>query len=182
MYRSTRIRRTLLVATLLAIALGSRSAADPPAILTLPAASGQVGERIQIALDIADADSMQAGQIDIAYDPDRARPLPETLEPGAFGSVPPAAWIASTPADSIFRIVFSTADTTGFVGSGTLALFDVDLLGEGTSPLSFRTIVLERVPNLILPAEGIDGSITVIPVPVEALTWGRIKQRFAGAP
>ncbi len=171
-----------LAVLLLGLAYVSAAAADPPAILSLPDASGVVGERIEIALDIADADSMQAGTIEIAYDPERIAPDPESIGGGPFGPSLPVMWGASIPAAAIFRIVFATADETGFVGSGTLATFEVDLIRDGTSAIAFDSIRLERTPDLLLPANGIDGSILVSPLPVAAGTWGGVKQRFSSGP
>jgi hypothetical protein len=175
-------RAALLGALLLGLGFGTPTAAqDPPAELLLPHLSGSVTGRLRVALEITGADSMQSGAIDIAYDPGVITPLPQTLARGPFGLTLPGLWGASTPADSLFRIAFSTPDEVGYVGSGTLCTFDVDMIGSGTSPLSFRSILLERTPDIQLPATGVDGSITAIPLPVDPATWGRVKSLFAAA-
>jgi hypothetical protein len=178
-------RATLFLLLLLLLAgLGATPARaqDPPAELSLPDLSGFVSERLRIALDIAGADSMQAGTIDLEFDPDVVTPLPLTLVPGSFGQSLPGIWGASIQAAGVFRIAFSTADVTGFVGSGTLCTFDVDLIAVGASPLAFRSILLERTPNIQLPATGRNGSITAAPLAVDATTWGRVKGQFGILP
>jgi len=170
----------LLAVAGLAVAAPVR-AQDPPAELSLPDLNGFVTNRLRVALSIAGADSMQAGTIDLEFDPAVVTPLPLTLVPGSLGQALPGIWGASLPAAGVFRIAFSTPDVTGFVGSGTLCTFDVDLIAAGTSPLVFRSILLERTPNIQLPATGQDGSITAAPLAVDAATWGRVKRLF-GAP
>lgn len=169
--------------TVLVLGLGLGAAAparaqDPPAELSLPDLNGFVTNRLRVALDIAGADSMQAGTIDIGFDPAIVTPLRLTLTPGPLGQALPGIWGASIPAAGVFRIAFSTPDPTGFVGSGTLCTFDVDLIAAGTSPLAFRSILLERTPAIQLPATGRDGSIAAVPLAVDATTWGRVKRQF----
>jgi len=172
----------LLTVLLTALGLGAAvpgAAQDPPAELSLPDLNGFVASRLRVALEIAGADSLQAGTINIGYDPGILAPLPPTLAPGPLWQSLPGIWGASIPADSVLRIAFSTSDPTGFVGSGVLFTFDVDLIGAGTSPLAFRSILLERTPDIQLPARGRDGSIAAVPLVVDATTWGRVKGLFA---
>jgi len=170
----------LLAGLVLGLGLGAAAPApaqDPPAELSLPDLNGFVTNRLRVALDIAGADSMQAGTIDIGYDPAVVTPLPLTLAPGPLW--PSLLFGASIPADSVFRITFATSDPTGFVGSGVLFTFDADLIGAGTSPIAFLSILLERTPDIQLPATGRDGSITAAPLAVDATTWGRVKRLYA---
>jgi hypothetical protein len=165
------------------LAIGPRSdiAAEQVASVLLPETSGNVGERLRIPLDIEDADSVQAAFIEFSFDPLIVLPDEGSLELGAFGQTIQASWVAFRT-DNLLRLVFSTADTVGYVGSGTLVTFECELLSEGVSPLSFTDIVLEKLPNIILPSQGVDGSVSVGPAPVEEGSWGEVKHRYAGAP
>lgn len=174
-------RAALLTVLVLGLGLGAAAptrAEDPPAEFSLPDLNGFVTGRLRVALDIAGADSMQAGTINIGFDPAIVTPLPLTLARGPFGQSLPGIWGASLPEEGVFRIAFSTSDETGYVGSGTLCTFDVDLIATGTSPLAFLSILIERTPGLQLPATGRDGSITAAPLAVDATTWGRVKRLF----
>lgn len=168
-----------IVATLGFLAPGG---ADPVTVVSLPDTTGVVGDRIRVNLDMVDADSMHAATIDIAFDPAVLAPRPGSLALGPLGASPQHAPLfgASVLADSIFRIAYSAADS--IVGSGTFVSFELDLVGEGASPLRFERILLERMPDIQLPATGDPGSVVAGPAAVEEATWGRVKQRFGVAP
>jgi hypothetical protein len=174
----------LLVVIAAPVAMGPRSdtAANQTARLILPDTSGTVLDTLRLALDIEDADSVQAALIDVSFDPAILVPDPGSLELGAFGqSIQNPGWSANIPSPGLFRMAFFTSDVTGYVGSGTLVTFECALIGAGTSPLAFTQILLEQLPNIELPAVGDDGSVEVEPLPVEEGSWGRLKHQYAGA-
>ncbi len=180
MFRSAALSILLLPAALLGPLGLPPAAAEPVAQLILPDATGMVSQVIRIPLDIADINGAESGLIKVAFDLTVARPRDDSLELGAFGAQIQALWGANTIADTLV-IAFATEEG-GYVGSGTLASFEWELVGVGNGPLHFTFINLERddqgVP-VVLPATGDDGSVTASPVAVEASTWGGVKQRFA---
>lgn len=159
-----------------------RGAADPVIVVSLPDTAGVVGDRIRVNLDMQGVEGMQAATIDIVFDRAVVAPRPSSLQLGPLGQSPAHAPLygAATPADSLFRIVYSVADSVN--GSGTFVSFEFDLVGEGTSPLRFERLTLERLPDIQLPASGDNGSVVAGPAAVEEATWGRVKRRFGPAP
>ena len=148
------------------------------AILSWPDEEGMVGEQPRLILSIENADSVVAATIDIKFDPGKVAPITTTLERESFGLSIPAIWGASTPADSVLRFVFATSDPDGYIGGGEWVSIEFALIDSGESPLHFHVMTLEKFPASIQPAQGVDGSITVAPLPVLPDSWGGVKHRY----
>jgi hypothetical protein len=155
------------------------AAGGPNAVLSWPDVEGFTGDRIRVTLTIADPDSIQAALIDVKYDPGLVAPVATSVQREAYGLTVQASWGASTPADSTLRFVFATADPDGYVGSGgAWVSIEFDLIDSGLNPLRFSDITLERLPNTVLPAVGVDGSIGITPAAVLPSTWGQVKDLY----
>src|SRR6188768_1948235 len=165
-----------LALAILAGFLASPAGAGQSSVLTWPDVTGIAGGRMRLTLSIADADSIQSGLIDVKYDPSLVAPVPSSLEQESFGLSVPALWGASTPADSTLRIVFASGDPAGYLGNGgPWVSIEFQLVDPGMSPLRFAEITLEHLPSRLLPATGVDGSISVDPAAVSPATWGLVK-------
>lgn len=152
--------------------------------LILPDTSGAVPEVLRLALQVADADSVESGRIDIVFDSTVVRPRPASILEGPFGDSIDAEWLANTRADTL-KIAFASSSATGYVGSGTWVTVEWELVGAGTTVLHFALIELERDEGgtpIVLPANAQDGSAAVTPQAVEPSTWGRVKRRFGPEP
>jgi hypothetical protein len=158
--------------------------AQPVVHLVLPDSIGSVPQVLRLPLDVVDAAGVQSGTIDIVFDSTVVRPRHESLEQGAFALELDALWEANTRADTL-RIVFATFAQEGYVGSGTWATVEWELVGAGTSSLHFARIELERDESgtpVVFPSTGEDGSVLAEPQAVEVSTWGRVKHRFGRGP
>jgi hypothetical protein len=169
----------LLVAVAWALAiLAAPAGAGQSSVLSWPDVSGSAGGRMRLTLSIADADSVQSGLFEVKYDPSLISPITTSLQQESFGQTISTLWGASTPADSTLRFVFATGDPAGYVGGGPWVSIEFDLVDPGLSPLRFADITLEHLPNTILPAVGVDGSISVTPAAVSPSTWGLVKGMY----
>jgi hypothetical protein len=132
-----------------------------------------------VTLTIANPDSIQAALIEMKYDPGLVTPVTNSIQREAYGMTVQATWGASTPADSTLRFVFATADSNGYIGNGgAWVSIEFDLIESGLTLLRFIDITLERLPNSVLPATGVDGSIGVNPAAVAPSTWGQVKDLY----
>jgi len=165
-----------LLWALVLLAGPATAAGGQNSVLTWPDVSGFAGGRMRLTLSIADADSIQSGLVEVKYDPSLVAPVITSLHQESFGQSISALWGASTPADSTLRFVFATGDPVGYLGSGgPWVSIEFDLVDPGLSPLRFSGITLERAPSTVLPAIGVDGSISVDPAAVSPATWGLVK-------
>lgn len=174
-----------LLGALLSLGGLAPATAQPVTQLILPDTIGAVPQVLRLPLDVVDAAGVQAGTIDVVFDSTVVRPRPESLVREAFALEIDAQWFANILAAGTLRIVFASSSLVGYVGSGTWATVEWELIGAGTSPLRFAFIELERDESgtpVVFPSTGEDGSVLAEPQAVEASTWGRVKHRFGRGP
>ncbi len=153
-------------------------AAGQPVPISLPDAAGIVGERVSTDVVLTDSPGITGITLEIGFDATLVAP-DETITMGPLGGSITNIHGANVVGGDTLRVAVATfGDTTGYVGSGILLTIDWDLIGAGTSPLEFLSVLLEDNSGS-LPAAPTNGSIEAEPAPVDAASWGGVKVRYA---
>jgi len=178
MVRPRLLQPALLCSICLLLALPA--AAQPTGVI-LPAVTGIQGERVSTDLVLEDAPGITGITLEIGFD--AALVLPdETLIMGPLGQSVQNIHGANVVGGDTLRVAVATfGDTVGYVGSGILLTIDWDLIGAGTTPLEFLSILLEDNTG-VLPADPTNGSIEAEPAPVDPTTWGTLKTHYESNP
>lgn len=90
------------------------------------------GNTVHSAVEIADVNSLDAGQFDLSFNPDVLKVV--NVEDGSIeGTKIPVQW-SSIDADTI-RVLFNLEGVAGINGSGQLAKIGFEVIGDGESNL-----------------------------------------------
>lgn len=137
------------------------SAADN-ALLSVTSAERDVGDTVQIDVNLTEVSSLAGGTFDIFYDPALLRPLADGIKAGelikGFYFMPNPN--NETSQGKSVRVVF--ANSKGSSGSGRICSVQFQLLKPGTAILGLKDYSLKDSKLKAIPCSVADGTVRVL--------------------
>lgn len=155
---------SILGALLLCFAFVATTA--PPSALaqeeievTVPHLSGEVGETVEIPITTEDisGEDITSYQFRLVYD-GSVLDVTDEVVTGEDGVITPGGITLNTERPDTVNVVF--ADDSSISGSGTLLKIQAEVVGEGTSELSFDYFLYENSAVQTVPSTTVDGAFT----------------------
>jgi Cohesin domain len=163
----------LLAAAVLAASAGFVVSANAQAVLSVDPTTQttSTGTVITVDVDVADVTGLYAYQFDLTFNPNVLQAVSSTE--GSFLSSGGSTFFINGSNDNVGGTVSATADTllsavSGVGGSGQLAVFTFDAVGNGTSALAIQNELLLDSNINILSDTTTGGSVTVGSATVKA--------------
>jgi Cohesin domain len=163
----------LLAAAVLAASTGFVAAANAQAVLSLDPTTQttSTGTVITVDVDVANVTDLYAYQFDLTFNPNILQAV--SSSEGSFLSSGGSTFFINGSNDNVGGTVAATADTLvsavgGVGGSGQLAVFTFDVVGNGTSALAIQNELLLDSNLNILSDTSTGGSVTVASATVQA--------------
>jgi hypothetical protein len=167
------MRNHLLLAALLAASTGFVASANAQAVLSIDPTTQttSTGTVITVDVDVANVTDLYGYQFDLTFNPNVLQAV--SSSEGSFLSSGGSTFFINGSNDNVGGTVSATANTlisaeSGVGGSGQLAVFTFDAIGNGTSALAIQNELLLDSNINILSDTTTGASVTVASAMVQA--------------